>query len=275
MIDLHSHTLASDGEYPPEALVERAAAAGITTLSVTDHDTVASIQAATAAAKPLGVRLVPGIELSAFLGSREVHLLGHFVDPGEPRLGGYSTKLRGEREKRMVKMIAKMVALGFPITLEEVQAVAGNAHLARPHLGRVLMEHHWVVDLKEAFDRFLGDGCPGHVERYRLESQDAIALIRGAGGTATLAHPGVTRVERADLEALAKQGLSGLEINHSDHNPSVRDKYLAIARSLSLIPTAGSDYHGPTVTPGRHLGGVTMAADDFAELERRALAGRG
>jgi predicted metal-dependent phosphoesterase TrpH len=274
MIDLHSHTLASDGEHSPEDLVARAAAAGVTTLAVTDHDTVASIAAATAAAKPLGLRLVPGIELSAFLGKHEVHLLGHFVDPTEARLSGYSTQLRGEREKRMVKMVAKMVVLGFPVTLEEVHAVSGDAHLARPHLARVMLNRHWVKDLKEAFDRFLGEGCPGHVDRFRLESHEAIALVKGAGGCATLAHPGVSKVERYELEALAQQGLAGLEINHSDHNPSQREKYLAIAKALQLVPTAGSDYHGPTVTPGRHLGAVTMTAADFAELEHRAQASR-
>ncbi|MHB8877686.1 MAG: PHP domain-containing protein [Myxococcaceae bacterium] len=270
MIDLHSHTLASDGELPPAELLARAAAAGVKTLAVTDHDTVASIAAATEAGRALGVRLVPGVELSAFLGRREVHILGHFVDPGEARLGGYSSLLRTEREARMLKMTAKMRELGFPVSIDDVRAIAGDAHLGRPHLARVLVERHWVIDVKEAFDRFLGDGGPGFVERYRLESKDAIALIRGAGGTATLAHPGVSKVERPDLEGLARQGLSGVEVFHSDHNPSVREKYLGIARALSLVPTAGSDFHGPKVTPGRHLGTVTMDPADFAELERRA-----
>lgn len=270
MIDLHSHTFASDGEYPPAGLVERAAAAGVTILAVTDHDTVASIGAAREAAAARGLRLVAGIELSVFLGQREVHLLGHFVDPAEPKLAGYSALLRTEREKRMELMVAKMRALGFPVTMDDVRAIAMDAHLARPHLARALLGHHWVVDTKEAFDKFLGDGGPAYVERYRLESNDGIALIRGAGGTATLAHPGVTRLERPDIEALAAQGLAGLEVFHSDHNPSLREKYLAIARALSLVPTSGSDYHGPQVTPGRKLGTVTMDAADFAKLESRA-----
>ncbi len=270
MIDLHSHTLSSDGEFSPAELVARATAAGITTLAVTDHDTVAGIPDAVEAARHLGISVVSGIELSAFLGRREVHILGHFVDPLEKRLAGHSVLLRAERETRMDKMTAKLRGLGLPVTVDDVRRVAGDALLARPHLARALVERRWVADVKEAFDRFLGDGCPGYVERFRLDSGDAIALIRGAKGSATVAHPGVTKLERPDLEALARQGLAGVEVTHSDHNPSLREKYLGLARELGLVPTAGSDYHGPEVTPNRRLGTVTMDVRDFAELKRRA-----
>ncbi len=269
MIDLHSHTTASDGQYSPEELLQLAADAGVTTLAVTDHDTVAGLAACAAAAKGHAIRLVPGIEVSAFVGPKEVHILGHFVDAKEARLGRFADALRGEREKRMELMVGKMKALGFPVTLEHVRTVAGDAHLGRPHLARVLVEGHWCTSVKEAFDRFLGDGKPAAVPRFVVTVEDAIVLIRGAGGTATLAHPGVSRVLQFELEQMKKAGLSGIEAEHSDHAPSQRQKFLGWAAQLDLIPTSGSDFHGEKVAPDRHLGTASMSPELFAALENR------
>ncbi len=270
MIDLHSHTTASDGQHTPDELLALAAAAGVTVLAVTDHDTVAGLEAAEAAARARGVELVPGIELSAFVLGREVHILGHFLRREDPDIAQFSDRLRLERERRMEQMVEKMRKLGYPVRMEEVQALAGGAHLGRPHLARVLVERGWCVDTKEAFDRFLGNGRPAWVDRYRLEGADAIQLIRNAGGTATLAHPGTSKMNRPEIQMLAKAGLTGLEVDHSDHNPSVREKYLALAREFDLVPTAGSDFHGEKVAPGRHLGTASMPPERFEALRSRA-----
>lgn len=275
MIDLHSHTTASDGQYSPEELVGLAHAAKVTVLAVTDHDTVAGISAASEAARAVGIRLVPGIELSTFVNGREVHVLGHFINPANPAVASFSELLRNERYKRMERMIEKMRALGYPVTMSEVETLAQKAHLGRPHLARVLVERGFCVDTKEAFDRFLGDGKPAHVERYKLSGEEAIALIRGAGGTATVAHPGVSKLEAHELTALAQAGLSGLEVHHSDHNPSLRKKYLDLASVLKLVPTAGSDFHGEKVTPLRKLGTASMEPAAFEQLEERAKQARG
>lgn len=274
MIDLHSHTTASDGQHSPEELLRLAAGAGVTVLAVTDHDTVAGLPACEEAARALGLSLVSGIELTAFVHGKEAHLLGHFLDYREPRLAGFSDLLRSEREKRMVQMVEKMRGLGFPVTMEQVRALAKDAHLARPHLARVLVEQRWCESTKEAFDRFLGDGKPAWVDRYRLSGEDAIALIRGAGGTATAAHPGSSKLERYDLSALKEAGLAGLEVLHSDHDPATRERFLGIARELGLVPTAGSDFHGEKVAPGRRLGTVSMERSAFEALRERATAGR-
>ncbi len=271
MIDLHSHTTASDGQYPPSELLRRAASAGVTTLAVTDHDTVSGLEASQAAAKAHGIRLVPGIELSAFIHRREIHVLGHFIDPTEPRLGGFSTLLRKERQMRMEQMVEKMKKLGFPVSMEQVLAIAGDAHLGRPHLARLLVQQHWCLDTKEAFDRFLGDGKPGWVERYRVTGEEAIDLIRGAGGAATVAHPAVSKVDKADLVALKAAGLAGLEVGHADQGPEQRKKFADLARELDLIPTAGSDFHGEAVAPDRMLGSASMDPACFEALEQRAL----
>lgn len=270
MIDLHSHTTSSDGEYPPFDLVSLAASAKITTLAVTDHDTVAGLEECSRAAATLGLQLVPGIEITAFLHRREIHVLGHFIDPAEAKLAGFAAKLKVEREVRMNQMVKKMQQLGFPVTMEQVSTLAGDAHFARPHLARVMVELGYCTSTKEAFNRFLGDGKPGAVPRYEVSAADAIALIRGAGGVATLAHPGVSRIEAHDLEALTKVGLSGVEVDHSDHPPSLREKFRGIARKLDLVSTAGSDFHGEKVAPNRKFGEVTMVPEEFERLKQRA-----
>lgn len=270
MIDLHSHTTASDGQHDPWELVELAAAAGVTALAVTDHDTVSGIEAARSHASARGLRLIPGIELSAFVFRKEVHILGHFLHPDEPEIGRFSDTLRRERALRMEQMVQKMRQLGYPVSMEQVLRIAGDAHLARPHLARLLVERGWCLDTKEAFDRFLGDGKPAFVDRFRLTAEDAIALIRGAGGTATLAHPATSKVDEHEIVQLKDAGLAGLEVHHSDHNPAARERLLAIARRLDLVPTAGSDFHGEKVAPGRKLGTAAMDAAAFEALRARA-----
>ncbi|NVJ22823.1 MULTISPECIES: PHP domain-containing protein [Myxococcus] len=272
MIDLHSHTTASDGQYSPTELLARAAAAGVTVLSVTDHDTVAGLAEAREAARAHGVELVPGIEVSAFVLGREVHILGHFVRPDDEDLARFAQRLRGEREQRMEAMVARMQHLGFPVRMEHVLAVAGDAQLGRPHLARVLVNQGWAVDMKAAFDRFLGTRGMAWVERFKLDGADAIRLIRNAGGTATLAHPGSSKAERMEIRELTKAGLSGLEVMHADHNPGLRQKYLALAKEHDLVPTAGSDFHGEAVSAEHRLGTAAMAPELFAKLKSRATA---
>jgi 3',5'-nucleoside bisphosphate phosphatase len=276
MIDLHSHTTASDGQHEPEALLALAARAGVTVLAVTDHDTVGGLLACEAAARSRGIRLVPGIEISVNLNRREVHILGHFVDPTEPRLSAFAARLKAEREGRMQRMIDALVAMGIPVTLAQVRELAGEgAHLARPHLARVLVEMGLCASTRDAFDRFLGDGKPAAAPHLQLQPSEAIAIIHGAGGTATVAHPGVSKVERFELEALRALGLDGLEVVHPDHVPSLREKFVRWADALGLLCTAGSDFHGEAVAPGRHLGTVGMEPSIFAALEARAIARRG
>jgi predicted metal-dependent phosphoesterase TrpH len=272
MIDLHSHTTASDGQHAPRELVAMAHAAGVTTLAVTDHDTVAGLPEAMDEARQRGLTLVPGIELSAFHRNREVHILGHFLRPDDARLAGFSAMLRTERHDRMVRMVEKMRGLGFPVSMEEVLAIAGDAQLGRPHLARLLVEKNYCADVREAFDRFLGAGQSAFVERYKLDSKEAIELIRGAGGVATVAHPGVSKMEQPDLREMKALGLEGVEVHHSDQNPSIREKYLGIAKDLDLVPTAGSDFHGEKIAPGRRLGTAAMDAGSFAALQARAAS---
>ncbi len=269
MIDLHSHTTASDGQYPPEEQVARAAQAGVKVLAITDHDTVDGLQAAQPVAQARGMRLIPGIEISISVNRREVHILGHFVDPQAPQLRDFSAQLKIERESRMREMVHKLQRLGFPITMDMVNEVAHGALLTRPHLARVMVEFGYCKSLPEAFSRFLGDGKPAHVRRVELGAKEAIALIHSAGGTATVAHPGSTKINHAELKDLKAAELDGIEVIHFDHPPSKREQLLKWALEFDLIATAGSDFHGEQIAPDRMFGKLTMSNEALASLEAR------
>ncbi|BDG07013.1 PHP domain-containing protein [Anaeromyxobacter paludicola] len=269
VIDLHSHSTASDGEFPAAEVAARAAAGGLAVWALCDHDSIAALPAGAEAAAAHGLRFVPGIELSVHLERREVHLLGHFVDPASKALRGFEDLLAEKRRVRMGEIIQKLAGLGIPLRPEQVERFSGGKTLGRPHVARALVEGGHAATVREAFDRYLGEGRPAYVGRYRLPAEEAIRMVHAAGGTATIAHPGVNRLERGELARLAEAGLDGIEIYHCDHNPSVRGKYLRCAAELGLVPTAGSDYHGPTITPDRTFGSVTMSAAELEALESR------
>jgi predicted metal-dependent phosphoesterase TrpH len=269
LIDLHSHSTASDGQYAPAEVAARARQAGCDVWALCDHDTVAGLEAAAEAARRVGVRLVPGIELSAFLERHEIHLLGHFVDPTSPSLRDFEDFLAARRRERMGLIVERLAALGVHVTAEAIESYSGGKTIGRPHVARAIVGAGAVATVKEAFDRFLGEGQPAYVPRYRLEAADAVALVRGAGGTVTIAHPGVSKLEVGEVARLAAAGVVGIEVIHPDQNPSVQDKYRRAAGSHGLIGTAGSDYHGPDISPDRQLGMVTMTPEAFEALERR------
>jgi hypothetical protein len=268
-IDLHTHSTASDGQYAPAEVAARAAAAGCTAWSLTDHDTVAGQRAAAEAAARLGMRFVPGIELSAFLDRREVHVLGHFVDPAHRSLVDFEDLLARHRRERMERIRARLAALGVQVTEDDVVRWSGGKTIGRPHVARAMVAAGAVATVKEAFDRYLGEGMPAYVGRYRLTTEEAVRLVRGAGGVATIAHPGVSKIERADLVRLRAMGFEGVEALHPDHPPSRVESYRAVAAELDLVPTAGTDFHGEAVAPDRFLGTVTMSEEELARLERR------
>ncbi len=266
-IDLHSHSVASDGELEPAEVAARAQAAGIAIWALSDHDTVAGLAAAADAAKRHGIRLVPGIELSAFLGAQEIHVLGHFVDPAHPALRRFEDELADHRRQRMERIVERLAALHVNVRVADVERWSGGKTIGRPHVARAIVEAGYVATIKEAFDRFLGDGKAAYVPRVRLEGGDAVALVRGAGGTATIAHPGVSRIDARSMEKLRGAGVDGVEVHHADHDPGTRERFLRMAEALGMVPTAGSDFHGEHVSPDRHLGAVTMREEDLARLE--------
>lgn len=274
MIDLHSHTNASDGVHPPDELVRLALSAGVTVLAVTDHDTTAGVQAAMRAAEEQGgaLRIVPGIEISCRWNGAEIHVLGHFLDPQDEALERRLAAFRDSREERMAAMIERCRSVGLDVSLEEIEARrAGGGSLGRPHLARLLLEKGYARDFQDAFDKWIGKGAPAWVERPMPEARDAIALLREAGGCASVAHPALSGLREADLRALAEAGLCGVEVDHPGQTPDVRKTLRAYARSLGLCATAGSDYHAAE-TGGMRLGTEGMNPEEFAAYEARACS---
>ena len=268
-IDLHTHSRASDGELAATDLASKVSAAGIGVWGLCDHDTVAGLPEAGAAARHHGIRLVPGIELSAFLDAKEIHLLGHFIDPANPAMRAFEDLLTVRRRIRMEQIIEKLDRVGVKVTPADIERHSGGKTIGRPHVAKAIVAAGAAATVKEAFDRFIGEGRPGYVQRYRLEAEEAVRLVRSAGGTTTVAHPGVSKLERHDLVRLRAAGVDGLEVHHADHVPSLREKFMRIAEELELVPTAGSDYHGITISPDRRLGEITMAPEELARLEAR------
>ncbi len=268
-IDLHTHSTASDGEHRPAEVASLAAAAGERVWSLTDHDTVAGQGEGAEAARRLGLRFVPGIELSVYLGQRELHVLGHFVDPAHQTLRRFEDLLAEKRRLRMGEIAVKLAGLGVAVREEDIVKWSGGKTIGRPHVARAMVESGAVATVKEAFDRYLGEGKPAYVPRFRIEVEEAIRLVQGAGGVATIAHPGNSRLERGDLSRLRRAGLGGLEVSHPDHTLSVREKYRRLAAELDLVPTGGSDYHGEAIAPDRPLRSADMTAEELARLEAR------
>jgi len=265
----------SDGDRSPDFLLAEAAAAGVTILSVTDHDTVSGIAECRIAAKRHGVRLVPGIELSCELHGREVHILGHFLDDGSAALGKLASGMMLERRERMERMVLRAQEQGLAaVTLERVVAASGGENLGRPHLARVLVDCGHASSIKDAFDRFLKTNGALWVDRRRLSIAEALEIVHGAGGTASVAHPGANGISRQELKVLAEAGLDAVEAFHPEHPPNQAEAFERWATELGMLVTAGSDYHGPTVQPDRKLGDRTLSPEKFAALEARAVSQR-
>ena len=271
MIDLHSHTLHSDGDRTPAQLLAEAAAAGIEVLSVTDHDTVSGIAECRDAARASGIRLVPGIELSCELHGREVHVLGHFLDETSKAIGKLAQAMLAERRERMQRMVARAAEVGLRgVTMEKVIACSGGENLGRPHLARVLVDCGHAQSIKDAFDRLLHPRGSLWVDRRRLGIAEALEIVHGAGGTASVAHPGANGVSRQELKGMAEAGLDAVEAWHPEHPPNQAEAYTRWGEELGLLATAGSDYHGPSVQPDRKLGDRFLQRERFQALEERA-----
>ncbi|HYU78411.1 MAG TPA: PHP domain-containing protein [Vicinamibacterales bacterium] len=274
MIDLHLHTTASDGLLSPSELVARAQQVGLTTISVTDHDTVASLDDAWRHAGAAGISFVPGIEITSVHNGRDVHILGYFIDEGNEPLARFLERQRSQRVERLHEIAGRLAQLGMSIDVERLlsdPALAEGSAIGRPAVARALVESGYVSSIDDAFRELLGTGRPAFVPRRGFAPVAVVDIIHRAGGLASLAHPGLTR-EPELLETLAREGLDALEAYHTDHTQAMRDDALATAGRLQLAVTGGSDYHGNDAR--RPIGGVTLPQADFdAFVARRRHAG--
>lgn len=274
MIDLHLHTTASDGRLSPRDLAARAHRAGIRVMSVTDHDTVGGLAEAGAAAGALGMTFVSGIEITAVERERDIHMLGYFFDPDHRELADFLVASRADRLRRVIEIAERLAAMGVPIRVEDLTRRAAErpgTSLARPQIADALVAAGHVATRQEAFDRFIANDGPAYVARRGATPEDVIALIRRAGGIASLAHPVLVRNADELVPRLAAAGLPALEAIHADHDPDTERHYRAVAAAHGLAVSGGSDFHGDDSQHAAGLGDVTLPLEDFERL--RALVG--
>ncbi len=258
MLDLHIHTTASDGSLTPTQVVQLARKKGFSLIAVTDHDTMGGVAEALEAGKKYNVDVVPGVEISSGV-TLEVHMLGYGMSPDHPVMKAMMEDMRAARVERMERIIENLQKMGVPITVEEVEAVAGGA-IGRPHIAQVLIAHGLVPDVRTAFREYIGVGAKAYVERRKMTSEQVIANIRDAGGVPVLAHGGLLRISEVELnqwiDSMAKKGLMGLECYHNAHTPQMERLLRAAAERNGLLVTGGSDFHGssrPDVEMGTGL----------------------
>lgn len=273
-IDLHAHTTASDGTLAPAALVHEASARGLAVLGVTDHDTLDGLPEATAAGAALGIIVVPGVELSTTVPQGEVHVLGYFVDPTDAAFVARLRSLADSRRRRIDAVITRLREEGFDLDREDILREADAGSIGRPHVARALVRLGVVKSVGEAFDRFLTRGKPGWVPRERFSPEDAVSLLVANGALPVLAHPFSTLGIQEVVDRLVPAGLAGLEVFYGEYTDAQRQQLLRIANSAGLIPTGGSDYHGPPHREGRGLGAGDVPAWIWARLARTSEAAR-
>lgn len=275
MIDLHTHSTVSDGTDDPAAIPALAAASGCSAVALTDHDRLDGIPAATRRASELGVRLVPGCEISC-PHSGTLHLLVYFVEPGDGPLQDELVRLQRVRDDRNRLMADRLRELGLPVTYEEIEEEAGGMGAGRPHAAAVLVRKGLAASVNDAFDRYLAKGRAGYIEKERLAVDAAVELARASGGVAVLAHPLSLGLSPAALDAavgeLAAAGVSGIEAFYGRYSPVDRAGLVDLAATHGLVATGGSDYHGtykPDLRVGVGTGDLDVPDDALAQLEAR------
>jgi predicted metal-dependent phosphoesterase TrpH len=265
VIDLHSHTTASDGRSSPAELVARAAAVGITTLSVTDHDTMAALPEAATAAAAAGLQFVPGIEITSVCQGKDAHVLGYFLDPDAPGLSELIADQRRRRVERAREICAALARMGAPIDVEDLLASAGSRSgkaIARPQIAQALIKAGHVQTIAEAFDRYLGESCAAYVPHTGASPAEVVSLIVAGGGIASLAHPGQLKKDEV-VPALIEAGMAAIEAYHSSHDEVTTAHYVSLARQFSLAITGGSDYHGEGVRRAEYFGVTRLPEAEY------------
>ncbi len=274
MIDLHLHTTASDGALSPADLVVLAKASGLSTIAVTDHDTMSAVPELQELSREAELTLVPGIEMTSVWHGRDIHVLGYFLDWRSPRMTEFFAARSGERVGRARRIGERLRRLGAPLDIDALVEEAAGRAIGRPDIARALVEAGHVPSVQEAFDRFLADGAPAAVMHVAETPHEVVALIDAQGGIASFAHPGVTKQDGL-LEELAGAGLHAVEVYHPDHSAEDTARYLALARAHGLLVTGGSDFHGEDGHRAVALGDVTLPAREFDRLctKRRTTGG--
>ena len=275
-IDLHTHSLHSDGAQTPADVVKTAASAGLSAVALTDHDCITGVREAMEAGKAMGVEVIPGVELSA-QSDTELHILGYFVDIDNKRLQdtmAYALQVRDERQEETCR---KLNEQGFRITMEEARAEAhGNPVLCRAHFAQIMVRKGYAESVKDAFNRYLSVGCYAYSNRQALTGPEAVSLIHEAGGIAVAAHLHLIKMPdeplKEYLKSLIPYGLDGIEGYYTDYTPDMEQRYRAMAKELGLVISGGTDYHGankPHIAIGKGRGELEIPYSVLDGLRQR------
>ncbi len=263
-IDLHTHSIKSDGAMTPSEVVDTAKAAGLAAMSLTDHDVIDGVEEAMARGEELGIEVVPGIELSAKF-KTETHVLGYFVDLKNPDFLKKLEEIRRVRAQRNVETAENLQKIGFDVTVEDAARLAPCGLIGRAHFARAMVEKGYVGSVKEAFDLYLANGKPGYSTLQLLTPRDAVELIKKAGGLAFLAHLHLTRLEGEELYKfvadLKDAGMDGIEGYYTEYTPEMQAEYQALAARLDLAVSGGTDFHAamkPHISIGKGLGNLEI-----------------
>jgi 3',5'-nucleoside bisphosphate phosphatase len=279
MIDLHTHSTASDGSLSPAALIRLARKINLTAVALCDHDTTAGLQEAAATAAEIGQQFVPGIELSATWQNVTVHIVGLYITPGNKALQEMLSRTRGMRDRRNPQIITALRRLGIDITMADVTSDRPGDSVGRPHIAKQLVKKGIVQSTDEAFEKYLGEGASAHVPKDRLPASEAIDTIRAAGGVPILAHPHQTGLLLPALDTfvgeLTELGLLGIEVFCSGYKSNRSTAYTRIARRHGLVRSGGSDFHGdakPAIRLGRGIGNLFVRDDLLAPIQQAAMS---
>ncbi len=276
MIDLHTHSLKSDGAQTPSEVVRTAAAAGLSAIALSDHDNIEGVREAMEEGEKCGVEVIPAVELSAQVDT-ELHILGYFIDLENKRLKeamDYSLVVRDQRQEETCRKLREQ---GFDITMEEARAEAhGNPVLCRAHFAQIMVRKGYAESVQDCFKKYLSVGCYAYSNKQALLPHEAVSLVREAGGLAVAAHLHLIKMEDAPLKeflrSLIPHGLDGVEGYYTDYTPDMEVRYRAMAKDLGLVLSGGTDYHGankPHIAIGRGRGNLEIPDSILAGLKAR------
>lgn len=270
-VDLHLHSTASDGRLSPAEIVRKSAETGLTVIALTDHDSIEGIAPALEAAQRFSwLKVIPGVEISAYAPQDEIHVLGYFIDYTHPELLASLDRMRNSRRQRAQGMISKLSKLGVSIEWQRVQEIADGGSIGRPHIAQAMLEKGYITSFKEAFTKYIGWGGPAHVKRDKMTPVEAVELISRAHGLPVLAHPLTINDTEAIVSELKEAGLVGIEVYYKNYTKEEIASLSRLAGKYNLIATGGSDYHGLDDSTETVIGGANVPLESAEQLIARA-----
>jgi predicted metal-dependent phosphoesterase TrpH len=271
-VDLHLHTRYSDGFYTPHELIAKAKGLGISTLSITDHDSVDSFEEASTIARQENLSLISGAEFTTYIDDREIHILGYFFDTKHPELTKILSFFKSERTHRAERILWKLKNHGISIQLDEVLQEANSSPVTRPHIASIMMEKGVVKSYMEAFNLYLGNHAPCYEKKIHVDPATVFETISTAGGLSFLAHP--SNMPEETIRKLIDAGVDGIEVIHPSHTPAQERYFREIAELYFLLQSGGSDYHGGKKNDDNNLGSFFITESYVANMRKRLVKAR-